>query len=396
MNTAKLLSSHSTALPAPSPEAPGAPERIQLLPPGTFSGRDGRGPYRVDNPEAVIAATREYFGNADIPLDYNHQTEHAAENGKPAPAAGWIKGLESRPDGIWARVEWTEPGARAVAAKEFRYVSPVFFHKPDGQVLMVQSAALTNLPNLDLKALSAAQRGADNASAVATQEATDEDRNWLMRQPANETAVAIRKRSATANGYRNDAPQGAKEYDMNFKEAVAQSLGLSPDASEAEVIAAAQSQRDAVAQAGKALNASEGLAGLIRAAHEAAAKAERADNPDPAKYVPMSMHESVSRELAALKAEQVKAGAESLVRAAQSAGKLTPAMTDWGMSYAAENPTGFKAWMETAPDLRPGGGKGSGTSAAPPDNAGSALNAEEKAVCAAFGLSEDEFQKAGV
>ena len=352
MNTAKLLSSHSTALPAPSLEIPGAPERIQLLPPGTFSGRDGRGPYRVDDPEAVITATREYFGNADIPLDYNHQTEFVSQNGKPAPAAGWIKGLESRPDGIWARVEWTEPGARAVAAKEFRYVSPVFFHKPDGRVLVIRSAALTNLPNLDLKALSSAQA------------------------------------DASANT--------RKEYTMDFKKAVAQSLGLSPDASEAEVIAAAQSQRDAVAQAGKALNASEGPAGLIRAAHEAAAKAERADKPDPAKYVPMSMHESVSRELAALKAEQAKAGAESLVRAAQSAGKLTPAMTDWGMSYAAENPTGFKAWMETAPDLRPGGGKDPGTSAAPPDKGAPPLNAEEKAVCAAFGLSEDEFQKAGV
>ncbi len=30
------------------------------------------------------------------------------------------------------------------------------------------------------------------ASAVATKEATDEDGNWLLRQPANATAVAIR------------------------------------------------------------------------------------------------------------------------------------------------------------------------------------------------------------
>jgi len=115
MSTAKTFSSHSTALPAPSPEAPGAPEWIQLLPLGTFSGRDGRGPYHVNDPEAVIAATREYHGNTDIPLDYNHQTEFASQNGKPAPAAGWIKELETRPDGIWARVEWTEAGARAVA-----------------------------------------------------------------------------------------------------------------------------------------------------------------------------------------------------------------------------------------------------------------------------------------
>lgn len=74
----------------------------------------------------------------------------------------------------------------------------------------------------------------------------------------------------------------------------------------------------------------------------------------------MSMHESVSQELAALKAGQAKASAERLVKAAQDAGKLTPAMTAWGTSYATENPEGFKAWMETAPDLRPGGGKDSG------------------------------------
>ena len=353
MKNANLFASHSAELPAPSPEAPAAPKWIQLLPPRTFSGRDGRGPYRVDDPEAVIAATREYFGNADIPLDYNHQTEHAAENGKPAPAAGWIKKLEgSSCYGLWGRVEWTEAGARAVAAKEFRYVSPVFFHDKDGRVLMIQSAALTNLPNLDLKALSSAQTGA---------------------------SVNI-----------------CKEHDMNFKEAMAQSLGLSLDAGEAEIIAAAQSMRDAVTQTGKTLNASEGLAGLIRAAQETASKAARADNPDPARFVPMSMHESVSQELAALKAGQAKAGAERLVKAAQDAGKLTPAMTAWGTNYATENPEGFKVWMETAPDLRPGGGKDSGTSAAPPDRGALSLNETEKAVCAAFGLSEDEFKKAGV
>lgn len=344
MNTAQRFSSHSTALPAPSPESPAAPEWIHLLPAGTFSGRDGRGPYRVDDPQAVLAATREYFGAADIPLDYNHQTELAPENGKPAPASGWIKALEARPDGIWARVEWTGAGARAVAAREYRYISPVFYHNRDGRVLLIQSAALTNLPNLDLKALSAARHSAANS-----------------------------------------ALPGAEENDMNFKEAMAQSLGLSLDSSEAEVIAAASAMRDAVGQAGKALHASEGLPGLIRAAHEAAAKAACADNPDPARYVPMSMHESVSQELATLKAEQARARAEGLVRAAQSAGKLTPAMTDWGMSYASGDPEGFKAWMETAPDLRPGGGKDSGTSAAPPPNTGPALSAEEKAICAAFG-----------
>jgi hypothetical protein len=34
-----------------------APEWIELLPAGDFVGRDGRGPFRVSNAEAVIAAT---------------------------------------------------------------------------------------------------------------------------------------------------------------------------------------------------------------------------------------------------------------------------------------------------------------------------------------------------
>ncbi|WP_206215204.1 hypothetical protein [Desulfovibrio sp. ZJ200] len=43
------------------------------------------------------------------------------------------------------------------------------------------------------------------ASAVATKEATDEDSNWLLRQPANATAVAIRKARRLANGWRKQA-----------------------------------------------------------------------------------------------------------------------------------------------------------------------------------------------
>ncbi|WP_300967881.1 hypothetical protein [uncultured Desulfovibrio sp.] len=41
------------------------------------------------------------------------------------------------------------------------------------------------------------------APAVATQEATDGDSNWLPRQPVNGTAVAIRTQAEPANGERH-------------------------------------------------------------------------------------------------------------------------------------------------------------------------------------------------
>lgn len=332
--------------------APGtAPDRIQLLPSGSFQGRDGRGPYVLADASAVIAATREHFGKADIPLDYNHQTELSTQNGRPAPAAGWITELTAEADGIWARVEWTERGAAAVASREFRYVSPVFFHDEAGNVLMLCSAALTNIPNLDLKALS---------------------------EQGKQRAVP-----------------GAKECRMEFKEAVAQALGLSPSASEVDIIAQAKASHEAVAQAGKALNASEGPAGLVAAAQSVAGKLAQAENPDPSKYVPMAMHEAATKELADLKAAQAKAQAEALVKEAQAAGKLTPAMEQWGRDYAAANPEGFKAWMASAPNLTPGGGADSRATAAQPGEPAKALNAAQHGVSAALGLTDDEYLKGG-
>lgn len=326
-NTAKAT--HATALPAAMPPAGAAPECIQLLPAGSFRGRDGRGPYLLEDPAAVVAATREHFGAHGIPVDYNHQTEHSAANGRPAPAAGWICELEARADGIFGRVEWTEAGGRAVASREFRYISPVFYHDQQGRVTLLESAALTNLPNLDLKALSSAQ--ADNR------------------------------------------PHRGMEDNMAFQADVALALGLTESAAEADILAAAKAAHEAQA----ALAAQ-------KAAHEA--------EPDPGKYVPMTMHQSVCAELAELKAQQAKANAEGLVKAAQDAGKLTPAMREWALAYAGRDAEGFKTWMEAAPDMRPGAGKETPASAAPPEKPG-ALTESQKAACQALGLNEAEYLK---
>src|ERR1700684_1197492 len=68
-----------------------APEWIELLPAGDFAGRDGREPFLLSNPAAVVTATVGLRMDAGLPIDYDHATDFAAPSGRPAPAAGWIR-----------------------------------------------------------------------------------------------------------------------------------------------------------------------------------------------------------------------------------------------------------------------------------------------------------------
>jgi phage I-like protein len=96
--------------PALADNVASAPEWIELLPAGVFYGRDGRGPFRLDDPAAVIASTTAMQMNAGLPIDYDHATDFGAPEGRPAPAAGWIRELEVRTGAVWGRVEWTARG----------------------------------------------------------------------------------------------------------------------------------------------------------------------------------------------------------------------------------------------------------------------------------------------
>jgi len=143
-----------------------APAWIELLPAGDFAGRDGRGPFRLSNPGAVIAATDGLRMEAGLPIDYDHATDFAAPVGRAAPAAGWIRAMEVREGALWGNVEWTRHGAAAVITHEYRYISPVFEYSQDGEVQRLLRAALTNNPNLYLTAISARHTGGDVKAAT--------------------------------------------------------------------------------------------------------------------------------------------------------------------------------------------------------------------------------------
>lgn len=135
--------------------APNAPEWIQLIPSGTFHGADGRGPYVLGSADDVIAASGGASLSTKLPIDVNHAIDLQGVAGANTPAQGWIVALEARDGSIWGKVEWTPMGRWAVSMREYGFISPVFLHteKAPHQVLKLERAALTNNPNLTLKAL---------------------------------------------------------------------------------------------------------------------------------------------------------------------------------------------------------------------------------------------------
>jgi hypothetical protein len=110
---------------------------------------DKRGPWRVEDPEALIAQSMGQARNGGkLPIDVNHSTQKLGEMGFEAPARGWITAMLVRDGALWARVEWTEAGRAMVAAREYLSISPVIMPDAAGVVRRILGASLTNDPAL--------------------------------------------------------------------------------------------------------------------------------------------------------------------------------------------------------------------------------------------------------
>ena len=298
MNSHVLKSSHAVALPAPA--SGNAPDWIQVFPSGAFSGRDGRGPYTCD-PAAVVARTREHNGPIDIPVDYDHQLEHATQNGQPAIAAGWITELAARQDGVWGRVDWTDKGKAHVAAREYRYVSPVYYYeRGTGEILAIESVALTNVPNLTgLKALASRESGPNPSTGDTTMSFLKTMASVLGVTAAEPTEAAV---EAAARRVMSDV--GTMKTAMSVMAEAAKSDDKTPG----------------------------GVAKAVQAV------AARAEHPDVSKYVPVETFNVVNAELSQMKAAQSLA----LVEQGKKEGKISPALEGWAKEAAASDPEAFK------------------------------------------------------
>jgi phage I-like protein len=314
---------------------------IMLMPVGSFSGRDGRGPWSISSPDEmrqVIAATQQRAGSAELVVDYDHQTQFSAVPGVGglAPAAGWIKQFDARPDGLYGLVEWTDKAVQSIRAGEYRYISPVYHHDKSGKVLRLLSAGLTNVPNLDLAAVA--------ASAQPNQQEPD--------------MIKI----AAALGLPEDADENAILTAINSvltgNAAIAAAAGLTAAAKPEEVVTAINSVRATV---------------------------------DPTKNVPIEQVVALQTGLKALQDKLGSDEAEVAVNRAITEGKLAPTLKSWGLELHKKDASAFKAFADASPVLTAVQRSGVTLSS---HEGSSDLTAEDLAVMSQMGIKKDDFLKA--
>jgi phage I-like protein len=328
-----LTASHASELPT---EATGG--WYHLLPAGKFSGRDGRGPYVLN--AAQMDALIQAFARleCDLPVDYEHQMMDAKDKSGPVPAAGWIKELASRSDGLWGRVEWTPAAQECLTNKEYRYISPVFVHDKGGRIQALTMAALTNTPNLYL------------------------------------TAAASRHNNG---GHMSDLAR------------VVELLGLSEDATEDDVIEAINklktSENTKKDEGGEAQSEGEGE-GEKKEDEESL----HSKTPDPSQYVPMSLYQELNNRLTNLEQTQAKKQADTLVSQAMSAGKITPAQKDWAVVYASRDPKGFGEFVSKAPVIVSANAQVTGQTL---ETTTGALTAEQRQMAVTMGIKPEAYLK---
>lgn len=322
-----------------------------VLPYGNpFYGRDGRGPWIMRDKahaERVLNFTRQTLGGVDMMVDYDHASELAAPEGKGrALAAGWVKGLDIREDGIWASVDWTPQAQAELASRQYRYISPFFrVDKTSREVTRLVNAGLTNTPNLDLPALAHVRAG-----SAAGEEPT-------MTMIALAPLVAALALASSAGETEVLAAIGKLKAERDGSEAALNAarteLGLGADAGSETVLAAVQ-----------------------------AAKA--AGKPDPALFVPKAGYDELASRLKVIEESRVLAS----VDAAVASGKLPPAMKDWAIDLGKKDEAALNSYLAAAVpfpaaatitgDVKPEKGK---------------LTEDEKAICAMMGLTEADFIK---
>lgn len=143
---------------------------VQLMPYGEFPHK-GAGLVQVLDrkaADAIVEAFRNRVGGGQdspgVAIDFDHYSDLTADEldalekigvALPSEAAGWMKDIEAREDGIYIRAEWTPTGLEKITGGEYRFLSPCFpiadlERLGDGKVrpTSISKAGLTNEPNL--------------------------------------------------------------------------------------------------------------------------------------------------------------------------------------------------------------------------------------------------------
>lgn len=335
---------------------PALPEGLNahLTPVGTFRAYDGRPAtlgadaprrWRIDGPAAATLIDR-LQPHLPIVVDYEHATLLSKSTGQPNPASGWIERLAWVDGlGLCAAVRWTERAAAAIAADEYRYLSPVITWAPDGTVTGLHSVALTNDPALlDLI-----------GAALSAAHPEDHDMDLLLA--AVRAALGLPE-TATAD------EAAAAVAAIHTQVQAAPAAGVEPAAGLAAHLTGYGQQITALSVR-PPLEALTALQGELATARARVAELERGQAG------------------AALAAE---------LDAALADGRLLPAMEPWARALAGTQPDALRQYLATAKPLA--ALSGTQTQGRTPAGAGgqaAALSAAELEICRHTGVTPEQF-----
>jgi phage I-like protein len=122
----------------------------------------------------MLANFRAMQPPTQVPVDYDHLSTNVRQPGDGA-AAGWYQDLQIRANGteLWGLVEFTEPAAKRIRSKEYRFVSPTFIRgwkdKATGKLVGTKliCSAITNHPFIEgMAAITLSMQGADTAGTA--------------------------------------------------------------------------------------------------------------------------------------------------------------------------------------------------------------------------------------
>jgi phage I-like protein len=319
-----------------------------VLPRGTVELSDHREPFMVDEESLMSMAADFRSRGVDLVIDYEHQSLQ----GERAPAAGWIKDLEARPDGLWARVDWTQQARDYLEKKEYRYFSPVLRLDPGTRrPVALMHVGLTNVPAIKHLPPLVARWGGEAAPPAA--------------RPGE---PAVRARAAKMDSVKEKG---------KMVEQLKRLMGLEPEVEEGAVC-------DKALEAFRDLAATLNLPGEVSVAQlKGAVEALKAG---------ASRLVKAEEALQALKVRLARETADRFVEEALQAGKVSPAQRGWALEYCRRDPEGFQTYVDRAPKLVPTGEELQILREDHHDERG--LLPEELAVCRSLNVSPEAYLKA--
>lgn len=344
---------------------------LRVLPMGEFTSVDGR-PVGMtwgkgmpveckswlltqEQGQKLVAALKER--QDDLVIDYEHQTLKAAGNGQPAPAAGWMKDFELREDGLYALCEFTPNAQTMIDNKEYRYISPVFpFHHKTGLVTALLNVALTNAPALDgltdVMAKAALSLFPSTSKEDSAMDELRERLQWMLNLPVGATVEDIKA-----------------QFDKLIEQI---SNGQGMAAASVDLLALLANQKQQIAALSQQLT-------------------QQTTEPDPTKFVSIDVVNALNSQIAALSQKNMTDEGQTLVQAALTDNRITPAEATWLGSVGKKDVNAVKAYLDGKPVIA--ALSQTQTSVTKPLATQEAdLDATALAICSQLGITKEQFK----